>query len=187
MTTAVVHAPTVNRRLVLLILVGSAVSLSLGVYGNVHDPTGRSLITLMFTATINAKVWLGTIAVALAGFQLVSALRIYGRIGSAAVPSWLGGAHRISGTAAFAISIPVAYHCLWALGFTPDAGTRVLLHSMFGTFFYGAFAAKVVAVRSSNLPSWVLPVVGGTVFSTLVVVWFTSSFWFFTTVEFPGF
>ncbi len=187
MTTAAATAPTVNRRLVLVILVGSAVALGLGTYGNVHDPTGRSLVTLMFTATINAKVWLGTIAVALASFQLISALRIYGKIGSGDTPSWLGGAHRISGTAAFVLSIPVAYHCLWALGFTADAGTRILVHSILGCFFYGAFAAKVLAVRSPGLPSWVLPVVGGSAFSALVLIWFTSSFWFFTNVEFPGF
>lgn len=187
MTTAATTAPTMNRRLVLLILVGSAVALALGVYGNVHDPTGRSLVTLMFTATINAKVWLATTAVTLAGFQVISALRIYGKFGSGDIPSWLGGAHRMSGTAAFILSIPVAYHCLWALGFTADAGTRVLLHSILGCFFYGAFAAKVLAVRSHDLPSWVLPLMGGTVFSALVLIWLTSSFWFFTNVEFPGF
>ncbi len=187
MTTGVTAVPTTNRRLVLQILVGSAVALSLGVYGNVHDPSGRSLVTLFFTATINAKVWLGTAVVALAGFQLASALRIYGKVGSGNAPPWLGGAHRISGTAAFILSIPVAYHCLWALGFTADAGTRVLLHSIVGCFFYGAFAAKVLAIRSGDLPSWVLPVLGGTVFSSMVLIWFTSSFWFFTNIEFPGF
>jgi hypothetical protein len=173
--------------LVRLIVVGSAVALALGVYGNVHDPTGRSLITLFFSATINLKVWLGTAAVALVGFQLFSALRIYGKVGSGEVPEWLGSAHRLSGTVAFWISIPVAYHCLWALGFTADAGFRVLAHSVLGCFFYGAFAAKVIAVRSKDLAGWVLPVVGGTVFSALVLIWFTSSFWFFTNVEFPGF
>ncbi len=187
MTAAIETKPATSRRLILLILIGSAVALSLGVYGNVHDPSGRSLITLFFTATINAKVWLGTTAVVLAGFQLVSALRIYGKVGSGDAPPWLGGAHRISGTAAFILSIPVAYHCLWALGFTADAGARVLLHSIVGCFFYGAFAAKVLAIRSSDLPSWVLPVLGGTVFSSMVLIWFTSSFWFFTSIEFPGF
>lgn len=187
MTTTTSTAPRFDTRLAMLILVGSAVALSLGVYGNVHDPTGRSLITLFFSATINLKVWLATIAIALAGFQLVSALRIYGRIGSETVPSWLGGAHRISGTAAFWISIPVAYHCLWALGFTADAGFRVLAHSILGCFFYGAFAAKVIAVRSKDLAAWVLPTVGGLVFASLTLIWFTSSFWFFTSVEFPGF
>jgi hypothetical protein len=28
---------------------------------------------------------------------------------------------------------------------------------------------------------------GGLVFSSLTLIWLTSSFWFFTTVEFPGF
>ena len=64
MTTDVVVTPTTSRRLILLILLGSAVALALGVYGNVHDPSGRSLVTLFFTATINAEVWLGTTAVA---------------------------------------------------------------------------------------------------------------------------
>ena len=185
MTTADTAAPRFNTRLGLLILVGSAVALSLGVYGSVHDPTGRSLVTLFFTATINAKVWLGTFAVGLAVFQLVTALRIYGRIGDGPAPSWMGGAHRISGTAAFWLSIPVAYHCLWALGFTTDAGSRVFLHSILGCFFYGAFAAKVISVRSRDLPNWVLPTLGGLVFSTLVLIWFTSSFWFFTSTDLP--
>ena len=54
-------------------------------------------------------------------------------------------------------------------------------------FFYGAVVSKVLAVRSRDLAGWVLPVLGGTVFSALVLIWFTSSFWFFTNVEFPGF
>lgn len=187
MTTGEVAAPRVDMRLTGLLLLGAAVAVGLGVYGNVHDPTGRSLVTLFFSGTINLKVWLGTMVLALAGFQLVSALRIYGKIGSGDAPAWLGTAHRISGTAAFALSIPVAYHCLWALGFTADAGSRVLFHSLLGCFFYGAFVAKVVAVRTKGLPGWVLPTAGGAVFTALVFIWLTSSFWFFTSVEFPGF
>ena len=175
-----------ERRTIGVLVVGSGVALALGVYGNVHDPTGRSLVSLFFSGTINLKVWLATLAVALAVFQLVSALRIYGRIGSGDPPAWLSTAHRLSGTGAFILSIPVAYHCLWALGFTADAGTRILVHSILGCFFYGAFAAKVLAVRSRTTPPWLLPVVGGLVFSAFVLLWFTSSFWFFTNVEFPG-
>jgi len=33
----------------------------------------------------------------------------------------------------------------------------------------------------------VLPMIGGTVFTTLVALWLTSSLWFFSTVGFPGF
>jgi len=187
MTTQTVAPPATNRRLLVALVVGAGVATGLGVYGNVHDPTGRSLVTLFFTGTINLKAWLATFVFALAGFQLYTALRIYGKIGSGETPAWMGSAHRLSGAAAFLLSIPVAYHCLWALGFTADAGTRVLAHSILGCFFYGAFAAKVLIVRSKDIAGWVLPVLGGSVFSAVVLIWFTSSFWFFTTVEFPGF
>lgn len=175
-----------RRGLLLALLVGSAVALGLGVYGNIHDPTGRSLVTGFFTATINAKVWLATAAMALGLFQLFTALRIYGRLGSRPAPRWLGPVHRISGTTAILFTLPVSYHCLWALGFTADAGTRVLVHSLLGCFFYGAFVAKVMIVRNERLPGWALPWAGGVVFTTLVGLWLSSSFWFFTTVEFPG-
>ncbi|MGH2358797.1 MAG: DUF6529 family protein, partial [Candidatus Limnocylindria bacterium] len=45
----------------------------------------------------------------------------------------------------------------------------------------------VLIVRSRGLPGWALPIAGGTVFTALVGVWLTSSFWFFTSVTFPGF
>ena len=32
-----------------------------------------------------------------------------------------------------------------------------------------------------GLPGWVLPVVGAVVFTVLVLVWFTSAYWFFST------
>jgi hypothetical protein len=186
-TVATDRRASFDYRVVLVVLLGSAVALGLGVYGNVHDPSGRSLITLFFTATINLKVWLATGVLALAVFQLASALRIYGKIGSGPAPSWLGSVHRLSGTGAFLLSLPVAYHCLWALGFTANNGTRVFVHSIVGCVFYGAFVAKVATVRTRGLPSWLLPVLGGSVYAAIVVVWFTSSYWFFTSVDFPGF
>lgn len=186
MTTAVARETTPRVGLAAGLAIGAAVALALGVYGNVHDPTGRSLVTLFFTRTINAKVWLATIAVALALFQLGSALRIYGKLGSTQAPTWLGSVHRLSGLGAFLISVPVAYHCLWALGFqTTD--TRVLVHSSLGCVFYGALVTKIIFVRSRRLPAWALPLAGGIVITALIGVWLTSSLWFFTSVEFPGF
>ena len=44
----------------------------------------------------------------------------------------------------------------------------------------------MLLVRSRGLPGWALPLGGGIVFTSLVGVWLTSSFWFFTTVDFPG-
>jgi hypothetical protein len=169
------------------LVLGAMVALSLGVYGAVHDPTGRSLITLFFTATINLKVWLATVVAALAIFQVSSAAKFYGRLGRGYGPRWLGRAHRASGSLAFLLTIPVAYHCLWALGFEAAADVRGIVHGLLGSAFFGALAAKVLLVRSRGIPAWALPVAGGIVFTSLIGVWLTSSFWFFTTVAFPGF
>jgi hypothetical protein len=174
-------------RLALALLVGALVAVSLGVYGYVHDPTGRSLVTLFFTATINLKVWLATVAAALAVFQLASAAKFYGKLGKGHGPRWLGRVHRATGTTAFLLTIPVAYHCLWALGFQATTDLRTLAHGVLGCLFFGGLAAKVLLVRSRGLPGWALPVAGGTVFTALIGVWLTSSFWFFTAVGFPAF
>ncbi len=186
MTSAAEPRSPASPRAIAILLAGAAVAVALGVYGNVHDPTGDSLVTLAFTATINLKVWFATFVLALALFQVGSAAVIYGKVGTGG-PPWLGPAHRVSGTLAFLGSIPVAYHCLWALGFESGEGARVLAHSILGCAFYGALAAKVLMVRSPRLPGWMLPAAGGTVFALLVGIWLTSSLWFFTTVEFPGF
>jgi Family of unknown function (DUF6529) len=178
---------TDRRRLALILFLGAAVAVSLGVYGKVHDPTGRSLVTLVFTRTINLKVWLATAAFVFALFQLGSSLRIYGKIGKGRVPGWLRPAHRISGTLAFLLAVPVAYHCLWALGFHSDRGFRVLAHGVAGCFFFGALTSKVLIVRSRRMPRWALPWVGGAVFAAFTLIWLSSAFWFFTNVEFPGF
>jgi hypothetical protein len=176
--------PPLSLALVGAIAAGGLVAVLLGVYGRVHDPTGQTVVTAVFSGQIQFKAWMTTLAVLFAIAQLVSAMRIYGRIGPRA-PAWLGDFHRLTGTLAFLCSLPVAFHCLWALGFRAEPGlNRVFLHSLGGLLFYGAFTTKVIVVRSRNLPGMALPIVGGTVFTALVLVWFTSSYWFFT--SFPG-
>lgn len=135
------------------------------------------------------KAWFTTFAVILALVQLYTSLRIYGKasLPPRELPVWFGALHRLSGIAAFLFTLPVAYHCLWSLGFDPTGNTRVFFHSVFGLFFYGAFAAKVVIVRSRRMPGWALPAVGGAVFTVLVLVWLTSSLWYYDTVGFPEF
>jgi hypothetical protein len=165
--------------------VGAAVSVVLGVYADRHDPAGQALFTLGFSGTINMKAWLTTVAVVLAVVQVLLALWMYGRLGGEA-PAWVGPLHRIVGLAAFLVILPVAYHCLWSLGFESDVDrTRRFVHSLLGCAFFGAFTTKVLGVRSSNMPGWALPVFGSLVFAILVAIWFTSSWWFFTTVGFP--
>ena len=167
--------PAPNRLLVAA-AVGAAVALALGVYGNVHDPSQELVFTMFFSSTISMKVWFATLALAFAVVQVTTALWIYGKLGPQA-PDWASPLHRISGRLAFLSTLPVAYHCLWSLGFQ-DTDTRVLAHSILGCAFYGAFAAKVTIVRSRNLPGWALPVAGGLIFAVLVVTWYTSALWF---------
>jgi hypothetical protein len=187
MSTTAVRERPLPARILIPLLVGAAVAVGLGVYGNVHDPTGRSIFSLVFTKTINMKTWFATGVLALGSFQVLSALWIYGRLGiRRPAPSWLGKVHRASGVLAFAIAVPVAYHCLWALGFQ-DTTTRVLIHSIAGCFFFGAFAAKVVVVESKRLPGLSLPVAGGLLFAALVVIWLSSALWFFDQNGFPSF
>jgi hypothetical protein len=173
------------RRLLIVGLIGSAVALTLGIYGNAHSPSSDLTITLGFTNTITMKVWLATIALGFAVVQLLSALWMYGRLPLGAAPPWLGLVHRISGRLAFLVSLPVAYHCLYQLGFQ-HSSFRVLAHSILGCLFYGAFAAKVLIVRSRNLPRSALPLAGGLVFVLLVYVWLLSALWYISQSGFPS-
>ena len=166
------------RALVIAFGVGSLISVGLGVYGRTHEPTFFALNLAGFSSGLAAKAWLATIAFVLAVVQLVSALVMYGRIPVRA-PSWIGGLHRWSGRAAVLVTVPVAVHCLYALGFQ-GGEPRVLVHSLFGCFFYGAFAAKMLVLRA-RVPNWTLPVLGGAVFSALTALWLTASVWFFAT------
>jgi Family of unknown function (DUF6529) len=170
-------------RLLAVAALGAAVAVALGVYGRVHDPSQELVFTLFFSSTISMKVWLGSLAVALALVQVLSALWVYGKL-PARAPAWAGTVHRISGRLAFIASLPVAYHCLWSLGFQ-DTDTRVLLHSLLGCAVYGAFAAKVTIVHSKGLPGLVLPIAGGIMFAVLVGTWLTSAFWFIDSRGWP--
>lgn len=178
-------APTTTEmpggmKLLGILLWGAAVSVALGVYANDHTPTNEAPYRLFFSSTINLKVWFATAVVVLAVVQVLLGLRLYGRINvPREAPPWLGDAHRLTGTLAFVISLPVAYQCLWALGFQ-STDTRVLVHSIAGCFFYGIFVVKVLAVRVRGLPGWLIPVVGGLTFAALVTIFVTSSLWFFT-------
>jgi len=186
-TAQPVARASVPLKLLGIVLAGGAVSVALGVYGKVHDPTGEKPYTLFFSDTINLKVWFATAAVFLAAMQVLLALRMYDKIHVPHdAPPWLGDAYRLTGIVAFGLTLPVAYQCLWALGFQ-STDTRVLVHSLLGCFFFGVFTVKVLVVRTHGLPGWLLPIMGGTVFATLVLIWLTSSIWFWNEFGFPSF
>jgi hypothetical protein len=88
--------------------------------------------------------------------------------------------HRWSGRLAFLLAVPVAVHCLYAVGLQTGS-LRVLVHSLLGCRFFGGFVVKMLGLRRPGLPGWALPVLGGLLFTVLVGLWWTSSWWFFTT------
>jgi hypothetical protein len=168
-------------------LLGAAVAIGLGVYGRLHDPTFTPLFTLGFSGMLQMKAWLSTAVVVFAVVQLLSALWMWGRLpGAGDAPGWITPLHRWSGTIAFVVSLPVAFHCLWALGFE-YGDVRVLVHSIAGCLFYGAFATKMLGLRLHALPRWALPVLGGLLFTLIIVLWLTSALWLFTRPGVPAF
>jgi hypothetical protein len=171
--------------LVAVVLVGAVVAVSLGVYAKVHTPSGRPLFTLGFSGMLQMKAWLSTGAIVLLILQLGTALWMWGRLpGAGSAPPWAAQLHRWSGSVAFALTIPVAFHCLWALGFG-TTNTRVIVHSVAGCLFYGAYAAKMLGLRLRRLPGWAIPVLGGSVLGLLVLAWLTAAVWFFTRSGIP--
>jgi hypothetical protein len=180
----VVRADARGGRLVLVaVTAGALLSVALGVYGKVHTPTGGSIALLGFDTMIQLKVWLGLATGVLVLVQLVTALWMYGRLGLAS-PSWLGTVHRALGALALLVSLPVAYHCLWSIGFESYTG-RVLLHSLAGCLVYGAFVVKVVGLHADAAPRWLVPVAGGALFTVLVVTVLTSVVWYLGTQGLP--
>jgi hypothetical protein len=176
---------TVSIQIATAAMAGAAVAVALGTYGRVHDPTFRPIADFGFPSVLDMKAWLATCAAALVLVQLTSALWMYGKLPvRRPAPRRTATVHRWSGMVAFVFTLPVAYHCLWSLGFA-DAGARQVAHSIFGCAFYGAFATKMLVLRIDGLPRLVLPLCGGLLVTLLTGLWLTSSLWFFTNVGFP--
>jgi hypothetical protein len=160
------------------VVIGALVAVGLGVFGKLHDPEGYSVSVAGFSSGVAVKSWLATLAIVLALFQLVSAFAMYRLVPGGKAPAWIGTAHVWSGRLAVLATVPVAVHCLYALGFQ-SYDNRVLFHSLFGCFFYGIFVTKMLLLTRKGLRGWVIPIAGGLVFFGLVYVWLTSALWWF--------
>nr|WP_265869209.1 DUF6529 family protein [Streptomyces sp. SKN60] len=169
-------------RIVAPLLIGAGVAVAMGVYGRTHTPSGVSVNVAGFSNPQSVKSWLATAAAALAVIQLLTAQAMWGKLPGAshlASVSWPASLHRWSGRLAFLAAVPVAAHCLYALGYQAF-DIRTLGHSLAGCFFFGAFTTKMLLLRTRRLPGWALPLIGGAVFTALIVLWLTSAVWFFT-------
>jgi uncharacterized protein DUF6529 len=147
--------------------------------------TYTDILTSVFSSAIAAKVWLASLAGVLAIVQVSTGARIFGKI------SWLvpispphvNAVHRWSGRLAVLVTLPVAFHCIFILGFR-STDARVLAHSILGCTVYGVIAVKLFFVHDRDHPRWTLPVVGTALFSIIAVLWLTSALWYFTQVRF---
>jgi Family of unknown function (DUF6529) len=164
-------------------LLAIGVTAALYVAGRLHQP---DYTFSMFGADpFPLKSLLATIALGLAGAQVLLAVWMYRRLPLAGDPPRpVPAAHRVIGFALFALTVPVAVHCLIAYGVRLTS-PRVAIHSIAGCFFYGAFAAKVLLVHSRRLPGWALPVAGGTLAIVLGVLWYTSALWYYNGFQLP--
>ena len=164
-------------------LLALGVAAALYVVGRLHQP---DYTFSMFGADpFPPKSLLATIALALAGIQILLASWIYRKLPLAPrPPRRVPVAHRVTGFVLFAVTVPVAVHCLIAYG-VQLTSARVAIHSIAGCFFYGAFTAKVVLVHSRRRPGWALPVAGGTLAIVLGVLWYTSALWYYNGYQLP--
>jgi hypothetical protein len=174
--------PKADTGLASVVVIGCLVAVALGAYGSLHEGTGYAINLSGFSSGLYAKSWLATLSALLALVQLWSAGVMWGRFMSTA-PSWIGGLHRWSGRLAVLAATPVAVHCLYAVGFL-HSSPRLLIHSVFGCVFFGAFVAKMLSLTKDGLPSRTLPLLGGIVFTGLIALWLTSALWLFTTKGF---
>jgi Family of unknown function (DUF6529) len=177
---------TSARRIVLILVAAAVVTAALAVFGVEHTPDYTFSLFGTGVGAISLKSKVATAVLGLALVQLLLALWMYGRIpGTGAAPQPVRRTHRIVGIVLFLLTLPVAVHCMFAYG-VQTTSARVTVHSLAGCFFYGAFVAKVLLVRTRRLPGWVLPVAGGVLVTVVGVLWYSSALWFFDGYHLPG-
>lgn len=183
------RGPVWNRAGIRLAGIGAlsvGVAVALYVAGRVHTPDpASSLFGRQYLAAVGLKAGLGTVALGLAALQVLLALWIYRKLPLAGqAPRQVRLSHRVLGFILFALTVPVALHCLLTYG-VQLTSARVAVHSVAGCFFYGAFVAKVLLVRTKRLPGWALPLAGGTLAVVFGVLWYTSALWYLNGLQLP--
>jgi hypothetical protein len=166
--------------LALPLLAIALIALTVGLVASrtTRQPYSAPFFHPFFRDVLQMKAWLVTTAAVLACGQLLTAARIYQRLRFPPKGPFYHAVHRWSGRLAILLTLPVAYHCVFMLGFGFES-PRVLVHSLLGSAVYGAVVVKVLMVRSSRFPSWALPVAGVLLFSILLGLWLTSALVYF--------
>jgi uncharacterized protein (DUF697 family) len=176
--------PVVRIAVIGLLSVGVVVAIYVAGRVTTVNPA-FSLFGRQYEAARSLKAVLATVALGVAVVQVLLALWMYRKLPLAGrPPRAVRPVHRVLGFGLFALTIPIALHCLIAYGvhLTP---ARVAVHSLAGCFLYGAFVAKVLLVHTRRLPRWVLPVAGGMLAVTVAVLWYSSALWYYNGYQLP--
>ncbi|MFJ4755839.1 MULTISPECIES: DUF6529 family protein [Streptomyces] len=178
---------TGRGRAAVLLLIPVAVGLGIWFVGRGLTPDpNSSLFGARYNEAMELKARLGSALLGLALVQLLLAAWMYGLLpGSKSAPRAVPLAHRVTGLLAFLLSVPIAYQCLSAYG-VETTSPRVAIHSVTGCVLYGAFAAKVLVVRTHRFPGWTLPLVGGLLFCAIALLWYTAALWQLNGFDTPG-
>src|SRR5579859_1064071 len=173
-------------RFAIIALAGAVVALVLYIIGRVHTPNyAIGLFGQYGLSAYALKSALATAALGLAVVQVLLALWIYRKLPFAGrAPKPVGRTHRIVGTVLVLLTLPIAIHCFLAYGVVLT-NTRVVIHSIAGCVFYGAFVAKVLLVKSRRLPGWALPVAGGLLALLVALLWYTSALYYYNGFSVP--
>ena len=106
------------------------VALTVGLLARERLDPSKGYFQLFFSDTLHLKAWFASAAVLLAVTQLFTAAWIFRKLPWAR-PVWIPALHRWTGRLTLAFTLPVAYHCVFKLGFQ-DATSRVRAHSLLG-------------------------------------------------------
>ncbi|MDE0700291.1 MAG: DUF6529 family protein [Acidimicrobiaceae bacterium] len=125
------------------LVAGAAVALALGVYSVLHEPTGRDFVLWGFESAAAWKNALTLVVALLLVAQAVLSFKLAGMFGfRATARRGLVDFRRLLATLAIGFSLPVAFHCVWVLGFGSDS-LAISLHSILGCIAYGCVVATL--------------------------------------------
>ena len=169
----------VRLRLTAALALGALVAETIGVLERYMVATPHPVPDYhpFFSDPFYMKAWLASATVVLACGQLMTAAGMFGLFHLSG-SRFYNFMHRWSGRIAMALTLPVAFNCLFDLGLNaPD--TRILIHATLGALIYGVFTAKVLLVRQARTPGWLLALAGSALFTIILGLWLTSAYWLF--------
>jgi hypothetical protein len=159
---------------------GALVTVSIGLLERhlLASPHPIPSLHFFFSDTLYMKAWLASATLVLSVGQLLTAAGMYGVLRVSPRTRLYQVVHRWSGRVALALTLPVAFYCLFELGIHP-VDMRIMVHAILGAFIYGVFVTKFFLLRNERAPGWMLPVLGSALFTTILGLWLTSAYWLF--------